>query len=147
MKTKLAVLLILAVCSVAVVVGQRRSARFDPDGTYWIHGDHPDGFSDFGGINLNAKRVRRFGPAGLSLNNGKNFRFKTISVKQNNFTFTTVTLSNISYSFSGKFLKGGIFESAGLDDEVPVLEGVLTKYKGTKKVAEANLKFVYFAGT
>src|SRR5215510_10842972 len=101
MTKKLAVLLILAVCSAVVVVGQRRSTRFDPDGTYWIYGEHPDGFSDFGGINLNAKRVRRFGPAGLSLNNGKNFRFKTISVKQDNFTFTTVTLSNISYTFSG----------------------------------------------
>ena len=108
MTKNLAVLLILAVCSAVVVVGQPRSTRFDPDGTYWIHGEHPDGFSDFGGINLNAKRVRRFGPAGLSLNNGKNFRFKMISVKQDNFTFTTVTLSNISYTFSGKFLKGGI---------------------------------------
>jgi len=147
MTNKLAVLLILSMCCAVLVVGQRRSTRFDPDGTYWIHGEHPEGFSDFGGINLNAKRVRRFGPAGLSLNNGKNFRFKTISVQKDNFTFKTVTLSNISYTFSGKFLKGGIFESAGLDDEVPVMEGVLTKYNGTKKVAEANLKFVYFAGT
>ena len=147
MTKRVAVLLILAVCSSVVVFGQGRKGRFDPDGSFWIHGEHPDGFSDFAGFNLNAKRVRRLPGSGVDLNNGKHLRFKTISVTRDNLTFTTISLSNISYTFTGKFLRGGVFESAGLDDETPVLEGVLTKYRGTKKVVEANLKFVYFAGT
>ena len=129
------------------VVGQGKKARFDPDGSFWISGQAPDGFLDFAGINLNAKKVRRLPSPGVQLNNGKTFRFKTLSVTQERFTFTTVVLSNISYSFSGKFLKGGVFEAANLDDQTPVLEGALTKYRGGVKVAEAKLKFVYFGGT
>ena len=53
----------------------------------------------------------------------------------------------MSYSFVGRFLKGGVFAETNLDDESPVLEGVLTKFVSGKKVAEANLKFVYFGGT
>ena len=53
----------------------------------------------------------------------------------------------VFYTFSGKFLKGGVYASGILDDETPVLEGTLTKFRGGKKVAEANLKFVYFGGT
>ena len=124
-----------------------RNSRFDADGSFWIHGDRPNGFSDFGGINLNAKKSRRLPMAGVEIINGKRLPFKTLSVKQTNLSFTTVTLSGISYTFSGKFLKGGVFMSANLDDETPVLEGTLTKYKGGQKVAQGKLSFVYFGGT
>ena len=121
--------------------------RFDPDGSFWLHGQPPTEFSDFGGINLNAKRSRRLPQPGLETNNGKRYRFKTLSVKQERFTFTTVTVAGVSYSFSGRFLKGGVFGASDLDDETPVLEGTLTKFRGGKKLAEAKLQFVYFGGT
>jgi hypothetical protein len=140
-------LLVVFIALSVGIVGQSKKAQFDPDGSFWINGNAPDGFLDFGGINLNAKRARRLPSPGVQLNNGKTFRFKLLSVKQERFTFTTVAVSNISYSFSGKFLRGGVFASATLDDQTPVLEGVLTKFKGGQKVAEANLKFVYFGGT
>src|SRR5438093_2591539 len=143
----IAVILIVVFSASVGVFGQAKKSRFDPDGSFWINGNAPDGFLDFGGINLNAKRVRRLPSSGVQLNTGKNFRFKQLSVKQESFTFTTVVVSNISYSFSGNFLKGGVFAAANLDDQTPVLEGVLTKYKGGQKVAEAKLKFVYFGGT
>lgn len=129
------------------VFGQASRNSFDPNGSFWIHGDRPNEFSDFGGINLNAKKSRHLPMAGVEIINGKRLPFKTLSVKQSNFTFTTVTLSGISYSFAGKFLKGGVFMSANLDDETPVLEGTLTKYKGGQKVAQGKLSFVYFGGT
>ena len=125
----------------------QKNAGFDPDGSFWIIGDHGDGFSDFGGINLNAKRLRRLPPAGVQLVNGKSFRFKSLIVKRDNLTFTTVTIGGLSYSFSGKFLQGGVFAATDLSDERPVLEGVLRKHKAGKKVAEAKLKFMYFGGT
>jgi hypothetical protein len=78
---------------------------------------------------------------------GKTLRYKTLTVKRDNFTFTTVTLRGVSYSFSGKFLKGGIFYTSDLDETVPVLEGTLTKFRGGQKIAEANLSFGYFGGT
>jgi hypothetical protein len=129
------------------IFGQARKSRFGPDGSFWIHGDTPTNFSEFGGINLNAKRSRQLPQPGLELKNGKLLRFKVLSVKQESFTFTTVVVSKISYSFSGKFLKGGVYSAGDLDTEAPVLEGVLTKYKAGRKVAEAKLSFVYFGGT
>jgi hypothetical protein len=142
-----ALLLLVCVLAGVAVFGQAKKPRFDPDGSFWINGGAPEGFLDFAGINLNSKKLRRLPPAGVQLNDGKAFRFKQLSVSQERFTFTTVALSNISYSFSGKFLRGGVFAAASLDDETPVLEGLLTKYKGGTKVAEAKLKFVYFGGT
>ena len=128
-------------------VFSQRPERFDPDGSFWLHGAPPNDFSDFGGINLNAKRSRQLPQPGLETNNGKRYRFKTLSVKQERFTFTTMMVAGVSYSFSGRFLKGGVYSSGILDDETPVLEGTLTKFRGGTKVAEAKLKFVYFGGT
>jgi hypothetical protein len=137
-------LVALFVCN--VVLAQKNAARFDPDGTFWILGDTPPEFSEFGAINLNAKRSRQLPLQGLEVNNGKRLRFKTLTVKRDNFTFTTVELAGVSYSFSGKFLKGGVFYSY-LDDTIPALKGTLTKFRNGQKVAEAELTFSYFGGT
>ena len=141
--------LLLLLSLLSIPVAQKKAARFDPDGSFWLHEStpQPTEFSDFGGINLNAKKLRRLPSAGLQLIDGTTYRFKTLNVKQHNFTFTTVTLKGISYSFSGRFLKGGVYSSGILDDETPVLEGTLTKFQNGKKVAGAKLKFVYFGGT
>lgn len=139
------IFLLLALTSTAL--SQR--ARFDPDGSFWLVDGTipPNEFSDFGAINLNAKKLRRLPSPGLQLVNGTRFQFKTLTVKRENFTFTTMPLRGVSYSFAGKFLKGGVYASGILDPDTPVLEGKLTKFRGGKKVAEANLKFVYFGGT
>jgi hypothetical protein len=145
----LCVSILLLLCLTTPSLAQRKSstARFDPDGSFWIHGEPPPEFLDFGGINLNAKRSRQLPSPGVQLNNGTTYRFKTLTVKRDNFTFTTMTVRGVSYSFSGKFLKGGVYGAGDLDDETPVLEGTLKKFRGSQKVAEANLKFVYFGGT
>lgn len=124
-----------------------RNARFDPDGTFWIKGDKPADFSDFGDINLNRKKSRHMAKSGVGIINGKHIPYKLLSVTQQKFTFTTTVVGGVSYGFSGKFLRGGVFQSSVLDDETPVLEGVLTKFKAGKKVASAKLSFVYFGGT
>ena len=141
--------LLLCLTAVPAFTQRNTSARFDPDGSFWLHESTPPPteFSDFAGINLNAKRLRRLPSPGLQLINGTTYRFKTLNVKRDNFTFTTMSLRGVSYSFAGKFLKGGVYASGILDDQTPVLEGTLTKFRGGKKVAEANLKFVYFGGT
>jgi hypothetical protein len=128
------------------VAGQNRRERFDPDGDFWILGQ-PDDFSDLGGITLNAKRLRHLGKPGVYQGNSRHFSFKTLSVRQDKFVFTTVTVRGVSYSFAGKFLRGGNYQRAMLDDETPVLEGRLQKFVSGKKVAEAQLKFMYFGGT
>ena len=146
-RLRLCASIFVLVCLTSAVFGQR--GRFDPDGSFWLKDGTtaPTEFSDFSAINLNAKRLRRLPSPGLQLNNGTTYRFKTLTVKRDNFTFTTITLRGVSYSFSGKFLKGGVYASGILDDQTPVLEGTLTKFRDGKKVAEANLKLVYFGGT
>ena len=141
-----------AVASVLLMVwlsapGQVKRTQFNPDGSFWVIGVPPNGFSDFGGINLNGRRLRRIPTQGLQLNNGKTFHFKSLTVKRDNFSFTTETLGGVYYSFAGKFLRGGVFAEQDLNDEQPVLEGVLAKYKNGKKVAEEKMKFSYFGGT
>ena len=140
---------ILFICLLActAALGQNKAARFDPDGSFWIVGEAPNDFSEFGAINLNSKRSRQLPVQGFELRTGKRFGFKTLTVKRDNFTFTTVTVAGVSYAFSGKFLKGGVYSAGELDDETPVLEGTLTKFRGGQKVAEAKLKFSYFGGT
>ena len=125
---------------------QRKQARFDPDGSFWIHGTPPPEFSDFDSINLNAKRLRYLNAPGLLMRTTR-YRYKTLTVKRDNFSFTTMTVRGIFYTFSGRFLKGGVYGAGDLDEETPVLEGTLTRFRNGKKVAEANLKFVYFGGT
>ena len=148
MKTFLAVLLLWSLSSIPAL-SQTKTARFDPDGSFWLHEStpQPPEFSEFGGINLNAKKLKRLPSAGVQLINGTTYRFKTLNVKQNNFTFTTVALKGVSYGFSGRFLKGGVYSSGILDPDTPVLEGTLTKFRNGRKQAEAKLKFVYFGGT
>jgi hypothetical protein len=126
---------------------QKGRERFDPNGTFWIIGDAPPEFSDFSAINLNARKVRRLPSSGLQLNNGRLFRFTQLTVQRQKFTFTTTQVGGVSYSFSGRFLKGGVYSETVLDDQSPVLEGVLTKFRVGKKTAEAKLKFGYFGGT
>jgi hypothetical protein len=140
----IAILLILT--SAFVVAGQAKQ-RFDPSGAFWIEGEPPAEFKDFSAINLNMRQLRRLPTSGVQLNDGTAFRFRTVVVKQDNFTFTTVARRGVSYSFAGKFLKGGDFAATWMGEETPVLEGVLTKFKAGKKIAEEKLKFIYFGGT
>ncbi|HKS11348.1 MAG TPA: hypothetical protein VJS13_17480 [Pyrinomonadaceae bacterium] len=144
-------LILTTVCLVLgiSVIGQGQTKRqtFNPDGSFWLIGEPPAEFKDFGGINLNGRRLRRIPSQGLQLNNGKTFHYKSLIVKSDNFTFTTVSLGGVYYTFSGKFLRGGVFAEQELFDEQPVLEGVLARYKSGKKVAEAKLRFSYFGGT
>ena len=126
----------------------QKAAKFDPDGSFWILGEPPADFKDFGGINLNAKRLRRLNKPGVNLTDGTQLRFLTLSVTREKLVFTTAaSKGGVSYNFDGRFLKGGVFAAANLDDQTPVLEGLLTKFKNGQKIADARLKFVYFGGT
>jgi hypothetical protein len=145
---KVTILTIFCLALAISVIGQtKRPKPFNPDGSFWLIGEPPAEFKDFGGINLNGRRLRRIPSQGLQLNNGKTFHFKSLVVKRDDFSFTTLTVGGVYYTFAGKFLRGGVFAEQDLFDEQPVLEGVLAKYKSGKKVAEAKLKFSYFGGT
>ncbi len=125
----------------------RGTNRFDPDGTFWIQGKPPQDFSDIAGINLNPRRLRRFPATGIDLVDGRRLPFKSLTVRRDNLAFSTAVVRGVSYTFSGRFLKGGVFSAGILDPDTPVLEGTLRKWSGGRKVAEEKLKFTYFGGT
>ena len=145
--TALKLIILLSICVISVPALAQKNARFDPDGSFWVSGTPPDDFLELSAINLNAKKLRRLPSPGLQITDGTTYRFKTLTVKRNNFTFTTVSLKNMSYSFSGRFLRGGVYAATELNDERPVMEGTLTKYRAGNKVAEARIQFYYFGGT
>jgi hypothetical protein len=124
--------------------------KFDPDGEFPLYGKAPKGLEEVSTIPMWGRGRHNFmnKDSGVYTTAGVIYRFRTVSVAQQKFTFSTVARRGTSYSFTGRFLRGGVF--AELDSEIwdqPILEGTMTKLKNGKKVAEASMKFSYFGGT
>ena len=124
--------------------------RFDPDGFFYILGEPPGEFRYIGHIALyrGSRNFHPF-PSGVVSSKGNVlYKFNTLTVTRHRFAFTTRAVRGVSYSFTGRFLKGGVFATEGeAPTDIPYLEGRLRKLRGGKRVAEAYLKFTYFAGT
>jgi hypothetical protein len=125
---------------------------FRPYGYYSLVGNHPAGFKNFDTIQYWSKRDEQSGPdiserfSGVIADEGAHYRYSTISITRRQFVFNTVKVKGISYSFNGRFLRTD-FVNAEMDFDKPVLVGNLRKYRNGRKVAEANVKLSYFAGT
>lgn len=126
--------------------------KFDPEGEFLPLGKAPKGLEEVAAIDLfRSGRNRPFtshSHSGVTTTRGLVYRFQSISASQNSLTFKTQSRGGISYSFSGRFLKGGVFaemDSAAWNDSF--LEGTLTRFKNGKKVAESRMRFSYFGGT
>ena len=124
--------------------------NFDPEGEFNVIGDPPRALAEVSTIELlrDAKKSFYNPHAGVYTTGGVTYRFKTLSLTRAKFTFTTVPINGVSYSFTGRFLRGGVYAEMDSDQwGKPILEGKLSKFKGNRKVVEANLKFSYFGGT
>ena len=126
--------------------------RFDPEGQFNPIGNPPNGLDEVASIDLfRSGRGRPFTShthSGVVTTRGVVYRFQSISASRNSLTFTTRARGGISYRFSGRFLKGGVF--AEMDSSVwdqPMLEGTLTKLRNGRKVSEGSMRFSYFGGT
>lgn len=126
--------------------------RFDPEGSFLPLGNAPRGLDEVGSIDLfRSGRNRPFtshAHSGVSTTRGVVYRFQNISVSRNRLTFKTRARGGTSYSFTGRFLRGGVY--AEMDSSVwdqSLLEGTLTKFKNGKKIAESRIRFSYFGGT
>lgn len=124
--------------------------NFDPEGQFDVIGEPPQALTEVSAIQLlrDAKKSYLNSHSGLYTNRGVTYRFKTVSVTRERFTFTTVPIKGVSYSFTGRFLRGGVYEELDSDQwGKPILEGRITKLRDGKRAATANLKFSYFGGT
>lgn len=73
-------------------------------------------------------------PEGSSLN------MKSVRLQGKNLSFKTESRKGVAFTFEGRFLRSGDFEKL-LGKPVPVIEGVVRKFRQGKKVAEAKLRF------
>lgn len=125
---------------------------FRPYGYFSLVGTHPKGLENFDTIQYWRKDQEQSGPdiserlSGVTADEGVLYRYSTINITRRKFIFTTVKVKGIHYSFSGRFLRTD-FVNADMDFDKPVVVGTLSKYRNGRKVAAANVKLSYFAGT
>ena len=123
---------------------------FRPYGYFSLVGKPPRGFENFDTIQYWSSD--QSGPdiserrSGVNEAGGTVYKYAAISITRRNFVFTTRKVKGVSYKFSGRFLRSD-FVFSEMDLKKPVLVGTLSKYKNGKRVAEANVKLSYFAGT
>lgn len=132
--------------------GSTSQRRFDPEGQFNPIGNPPKGLEEVASIDLfRSGRGRPFtshAHSGVVTTRGVVYRFQSISASQNSINFVTRSRGGISYRFSGRFLRGGVY--AELDYSVwnqAMMEGTLTKLRNGKKVSESRMRFSYFGGT
>lgn len=125
---------------------------FRPYGYYSLVGAHPRGFENFDTIQYWRKEDEQSGPdisdrlSGVTADEGVLYRYRTININRRSFVFQTRAVKGTSYGFTGRFLRTD-FVNTELDFDKPVLAGTLTKYRRGRKVAEAQVRLSYFAGT
>jgi hypothetical protein len=125
---------------------------FRPYGYFSLVGKPPKGFEKFDTIQYWHREQEQTGEdisnrtAGVNETGGVVYRYARVSVTRQTFVFTTKTVRGVSYKFSGRFLRTD-FVGADMDFDKPVLAGMLSKYRNGKRVAGANVKLSYFAGT
>lgn len=125
---------------------------FRPYGYFSLVGKPPKEFENFDTIQYWDARDEQTGEdvssrtSGVNETGGVVYRYAKLSVTRQTFVFTTKTVRGVSYKFSGRFLRSD-FVGAEMDFERPVLVGTLGKYRNGKRVATANVKLSYFAGT
>jgi hypothetical protein len=105
-------------------------------------------------VKSNFKEFKSFEHLALSSTSAKNINgfivtksgsFKILAPKLRGaeFSFTTVAIKRISYSFAGNFKMTDFSKST---EESEILSGVLFKHRNGKIIAEVNVDFDYWVG-
>lgn len=116
-------------------------------GYYTIERPVPAAFADISEIHLAGdygaqQSPQLHGLIRLKSKTAKDFAVNKPVLSGKNIAFTTKAVGGISYEFTGTFVK---FPN-NTPQQGTVLRGVLRKYRGKTKIAEANVKFSYDAG-
>lgn len=127
------------------VTATRAQTKTDIFGYYELQGKIPAAFADISEIHLAGEygaeqKPPVYGLIRLKKKSAKDFPLNEPVYDGKNISFTTKTVGGISYKFSGTF--------AQFPNNAPetVLRGVLQKFRGKTKIAEAKVKFSYEQG-
>jgi ankyrin repeat protein len=128
--------------------------RFDPSGFFYTVGEPSKDFDDFGYLSLAVKSAGTGAPSDSALfdKSGKRYPFARLNTDWTPasgihpfFEFSTVAVDGLRYDFAGRFLDNRVFAGYVTDPRTVVAEGVLTKFVGGMRRAEAPARFTYFA--
>lgn len=86
-----------------------------------------------------------FGLIRMKRKSARDFQISKPTVNGKNISFSTNSVNGISYRFAGSFTKLGNFPETRPEGEI-ILKGLLQKFKGKIKVAEAKVNFSYSGG-
>ncbi|HEX9959548.1 MAG TPA: hypothetical protein VGB00_01280 [Pyrinomonadaceae bacterium] len=114
-------------------------------GYYTIDGKAPAAFADIDVIHLAGSYGAEQKPPVHGMirpKKGRDFPLLKPALSGKNISFTTKAVGGVSYKFTGTFVK---FPN-NQQQEGAILRGVLQKFKGKAKIAEANVRFTYDAG-
>ncbi len=143
---------ILFCCSILVFAAPQKKAKTektDVFGYYFLEGKVPNEFEEIDHLHLSTiddkgKDSPLNGLIRLKKKNQTDYVLVAPKLKLSELSFTTKAVKTISYKFTGKFVKLGDFPTKS--PKGTVLEGKLTKLKGTKIVVEESVKFRYEPG-
>lgn len=122
---------------------------FDPDnGVFYISGNKPAGFEDVSEMwletmddDLRGKKTPVKKNGGIEFGQ-KDYAMRKIFFDGKSWSFETVVVDGVSFSFNGRFAKPRLdSHGAALGDNV--LQGRLIKFVNGKKTAEADLIFSF----
>lgn len=114
-------------------------------GYYSIDGKAPAAFADIDVIHLAGSYGAEQKPPVHGMirpKKGRDFPLLKPTLSGKNISFTTKAVGGVSYKFTGTFVKFPNNEQ----QEGVILRGVLQKFKGKTKIAEARVNFTYEAG-
>jgi hypothetical protein len=127
------------------VVFDYNSAEFNPRGDYLILGRKPKGFPEFDGLEIAVDEDKISGRVLISTSSyddeyGAIYGISGVVTNQRiSLVAKPSSEDAVDYRFDGEFLRQGELWRAGKFQ--PVLKGRLSKVKGGKTIAEAEIKF------
>jgi hypothetical protein len=129
----------------SATAAKAQAAENDIFGYYTINGRVPAAFADISEIHLAGSYGAEQNPPVHGMirpKKGKDFPLLKPTVNGKNISFSTGAVGGVSYKFTGTFVR---FPNNEAQTGV-VLRGVLQKFKGKTKIAEARVGFTYEAG-
>jgi len=140
---------------------------FRPDGYFYVKGAAPEGFEDFGHIELlTVDPIMTFDPiqrltshsgvrrppsdSRLYTKDGKSYKFTKFAEFERHssgwgdvFEFETEMIEGVSYQFTGKFTRPCVFSQDERGSKKVVAEGRIAKFRDSKEAATAKVQFTY----
>ncbi|HKS27197.1 MAG TPA: hypothetical protein VJS44_05230 [Pyrinomonadaceae bacterium] len=127
------------------------NAQGDVTGAYFIKGNVPGEFSEIEHLSLatideNGKPAPLNGFIRPKRRSAQDYKLVSPKLNGRSLTFSTATVSGVSYSFTGTFQKLDDFSSNPPPSDEVILKGKLTKSRDGNVVAESDVSFTYSAG-